>query len=110
MSGWDDLRAFQPDRVILNGTLHYERDIQALLEQLHSNCTTQTRIIIVYYSSLWRPALTLAWRFGLTTKGPDENWVTPSDVSNLLRLTGFELVSESQHMLVPMRIPLVSAS
>ena len=109
LSGWDDLRAFQPDRVILNGTLHYERDIQALLEQLHSNCTTQTRIIIVYYSSLWRPALRLAWRFGLTTKGPDENWVTPSDVSNLLRLTGFELVSESQHILLPMRIPLVSA-
>ena len=109
LSGWDDLRAFQPDRVILNGTLHYEQDIQALLEQLHSNCTTQTRIIIVYYSSLWRPALRLAWRFGLTTKGPDENWVTPSDVSNLLRLTGFELVSESQHILLPMRIPLVSA-
>jgi hypothetical protein len=108
LNGWDDLRAFQPDRIILNGTVHYERDIQALLEHLRGACSTDTRLIVAYYSSLWRPALTLGWRFGLTTKGPDQNWVTPSDVANLLRLTGFELITETQHILFPVRIPLLS--
>jgi hypothetical protein len=71
-------------------------------------CGPSTRVIIAYYSSLWRPALTLAWRFGLTTKGPEHNWVTPADVANLLRLTGFELISESQHILLPVQIPVIS--
>ena len=106
--GWDGLRRLQPDRVILNGTLHHERDIQVMLEQLRQVCGPSTRVIIAYYSSLWRPALTLAWRFGLTTKGPEHNWVTPADVANLLRLTGFELISESQHILLPVQIPVIS--
>ncbi len=105
---WDALRRLQPDRIILNGTLHYERDIQVMLEHLRSTCSPSTRVIVAYYSSLWRPALTLAWRFGLTTKGPEHNWVTPADVANLLRLTGFELISESQHILLPVEIPVVS--
>ena len=108
LHGWDELRAFAADRIILNGTLHFERDIQALLEHLRAACSTDTRLIIVYYSSLWRPALTLGWRFGFTTKGPEQNWVTPSDVSNLLRLTGFETITETQHILVPVWIPLIS--
>jgi hypothetical protein len=108
LNGWNELRSFQPDRIILNGTLHFERDIQGMLDQLRVVCTTNTRVIIAYYSSLWRPALVLAWRFGLTSKGPDHNWVTPSDVSNLLRLTGFELITESQHILLPVHIPLIS--
>ena len=28
--------------------------------------------------------------------GPEQNWLAPSDIRNLLRLTGFELVGESQ--------------
>jgi hypothetical protein len=72
-------------------------------------CTPSTRVIIAYYSSLWRPALMVASRLGLTTKGADHNWVAPSDVANLLRLTGFELITESQHVLLPVRLPLVSA-
>jgi hypothetical protein len=99
----------ETDRIILNGTLHFERDIQALLEKLRAACTADTRVIVVYYSSLWRPALTLAWRFGLTTKGPEQNWLTPSDVANLLRLTGFEPITETQHILLPVWIPLISA-
>ena len=109
LTAWNDLRTLQPDRVILNGTLHYEHDIQAMLEQLRSACTANTRVVIVYYSNVWRPALTLAWRFGLTTKGPEHNWVSPSDVSNLLRLTGFEVVTESQHILLPFELPVISA-
>jgi hypothetical protein len=105
---WNGLRTLQPDRIILNGTLHYERDIQVMLERLRSVCSPTTRVIVAYYSSLWRPALTLAWRFGLTTKSPEHNWVTPADVANLLRLTGFEVISESQHILLPVEIPVIS--
>ena len=108
LKGWDDLRAFAPDRLIMNGTVHYEQDIQALLEHVRTACSEDTRLILAYYSSLWRPVLTFGWRIGLTTKGPEQNWVTPSDVRNLLRLTGFELVTETQHILLPVWIPLIS--
>jgi hypothetical protein len=35
-------------------------------------------------------------RLGLTDTGPEQNWLPRSDIRNLLRLAGFELVAESR--------------
>ena len=51
-----------------------------------------------------------AWRaaLGLQTKGPEDNWIAPSDLSNLLALARFELVTSQARVLVPVWIPILS--
>ncbi|MGE3274337.1 MAG: glycosyltransferase family 2 protein [Vicinamibacterales bacterium] len=99
----------EADCLILNGCLHFEPDIQAFLERLRAGTRPSTRLLICYYSSLWKPLFSLVRRFGVRTKGPDQNWIAPSDLVNLLRLSGFELVTNQPRVLVPCWIPLVSA-
>ena len=46
------------DYVLLNGTIHYERDIQEMLNRLRECLEGSARVLFVYYSMLWKP---LAW-------------------------------------------------
>lgn len=96
------------ERLILNGSLHFTPDVQALLDQVAAACTPDTRVVLTYFSSLWKPLFRLAARFGLADTGPEQNWLSPSDVRNLLALAGFELVAESQRVLLPVYVPLLS--
>src|SRR5947209_6777599 len=87
------IRDWRPDYVVLNGTLHYTPDIQALLERLHTDvCGPSTRVLIVFYSTLWGPAMRLATRLGLRRRRPEANWIAPEDVVNFLLLSDFEVV------------------
>jgi UTP-glucose-1-phosphate uridylyltransferase len=98
-----------PDYVVINGNFHFEKDIQDFLETLKPQCTSETRLIITYFSSLWRPAVRLADFFGVRQKtSGEQNWIAPSDVKNLLELAGFELVHSTPRILVPLYIPILS--
>jgi hypothetical protein len=99
---------FKPDYVLLNGNIHYEKDIQKFFENLHIVLQSSMRIIIIFYSTLWRPLLRLATALGLRSETPEENWVAPEDMRNLLLLAGYELVREESKLLVPVYIPLIS--
>ncbi len=96
------------DFVLLNGNLHYERDIQSVLARLHTRMRGDTRLIIIYYSALWRPVLELATALGLRIKEPEENWLSHSDIDNFLLLSGFEAVRREPKVLLPIAIPLIS--
>lgn len=93
---------------LLNGTIHYEKDVQAFLSDLARRVTVEDRLILVYYSGLWRPLLRLANALGLRIKTPEQNWISHSDVDNLLLLSGFEPVRRDARLLCPVPIPLVS--
>jgi hypothetical protein len=98
-----------PDYIVLNGNLHFEKDIQDFLERLRSQCAPETRLIVTYFSSLWRPAVRLADFFGLRNKSSGEqNWIATSDVENLFDLAGFELVQSTPRIIFPLYIPLIS--
>lgn len=43
-----------PDYIVLSSLVHYERDIQDLLGTVHGMCHATTRLVLLYYSSLWR--------------------------------------------------------
>jgi glycosyl transferase family 2 len=104
----NEIKTYDPDFILLNWTLHYERDIQKLLEQLGSQCHSGTRLIVTYYSSLWKPIMRLATFLGLRKNMPEENWIAPEDVNNLLHLSGFEIVRSDSRVLFPLYIPLLS--
>lgn len=96
------------DFFLLNGTLHYESDIQDYLTRLRACMNDQARLIVVYYSSLWRPLLGLATRLGLRTKTFEWNWLSHEDVANFLRLADMEVVRREPKVLLPIYIPLLS--
>lgn len=99
---------FQPDYVLLQGAVHYERDVQGLLEQLRPALPACCRIILVYYSTLWKPVLRLATFFGLRRKMPEENWIANEDICNLALLAGYEVVRRENKLLIPVYIPIIS--
>jgi len=66
------------DYTLINGQLHFERDIQAALENLRGHCLQSTRVIITFYSILWRPLLNLATLLKLRIKTPEQNWLSPA--------------------------------
>ncbi|MBE9139849.1 glycosyltransferase family 2 protein [Nodosilinea sp. LEGE 07088] len=98
----------KPDYLVISGIIHYERDIQHLLANLHKMCHHDTRLIVTYYSSLWRPLASLASRIGLRSKTPELNWLAHEDIENLLELESFELIRLDSKVLCPLYIPLIS--
>ena len=77
------IKEFHPDYVLLNCNIHYETDIQNFLEDLRKALTPAARIIIAFYSNLWRPLLRMATALGLRSETPEANWIAPEDLQNL---------------------------
>ncbi len=97
-----------PDYVVIDGQVHYLKDIQSFFENLYTRCSPTTRVIVIYYSALWRPILQLATWLGLRNKTAEQNWVGHEDMANFLLLSGFEMVRLDQRVLCPVYIPLLS--
>ena len=108
ISSIDELGESKPDYIILTSNIHYERDIQGLLDKIHRACTPSTRIIVTYYSTLWKPVIKLATAMGLRIKTPEQNWLTHEDVLNILELSNFEPIFVNSKIIFPLYIPLIS--
>jgi GT2 family glycosyltransferase len=97
-----------PDYVLLNGTIHYERDIQEMLNQLRASLGGSVRILFVYYSMLWKPLALLGSKFGLRTRCPEQNWIAPEDLENFCHLAGLEIIRHDLKLLCPIPIPFLA--
>lgn len=102
------IKSYLPDFVVLNGTIHYEFDLQRFFDGLRPALQSSTRVIITFYSTLWKPWLRLATAFGVRRKTPEENWIANEDLQNFLLLANYELVRQESKLLVPIYIPLIS--
>lgn len=105
---FEAIAKMSPDYLLLNGVIHYKRDIQNLFSKLHRVSTPATRVIIIYYSSLWQPLMQLATWFGWRMKTIPINWLAHTDIENLLTLEKFELLHRDSKVLLPVPIPIVS--
>ena len=108
LSSLNDLKYFKPDLLILNGNLHYIRDIQTYLQKLHGVCENHARLIVAYYSIAWRPAMKVATFLRIRKKTPEENWIAHEDITNLLYISDFEVIKRDNRVLLPLYIPLLS--
>jgi hypothetical protein len=104
----EEAKSEHHDFVLISGLVHYDRDIQSLLADVRSICTNDTRLILTYYSALWKPFATLASRLGWRNKLPESNWLAHEDIQNLIELENFELIRADQKVLIPFYIPLIS--
>jgi SAM-dependent methyltransferase len=96
------------DYVVLDTVLADSTDIQACLECAREALEPDGRLLLCSYNALWGPALRLAATIGLRRRTREQNWLGPEDVDNLLRLSGFDAISRSTHVLVPARVPAVA--
>ncbi|MCX5829577.1 MAG: glycosyltransferase family 2 protein [Deltaproteobacteria bacterium] len=102
------LAGLSPDYLVLNGNLHIERDIHSFFTSLRGRLKSATCLVIIYYSSLWKPILMTAARFGMRNRIPEINWITTGDMINFLELTGYEVISDETRVLMPIYIPFLS--
>ncbi|MDL1942667.1 glycosyltransferase [Chloroflexi bacterium CFX2] len=90
------------DIIILSDTINDLWDVQRALEQTRKFCAPHTRIILNFYSHLWQLPLTIAQSLNLAAPLLNQNWLTPEDVNNLLRLAGFESIRAANEILWPL--------
>lgn len=90
------------DAIILSDLVNDAWDVQTVFSQLTSLVTPHTRVYINFYSHLWEHLLKAAQGLGLMTPLLPQNWLTVDDVAGLLSLSGFEVVRQSDEMLVPL--------
>jgi SAM-dependent methyltransferase len=95
------------DCIIISDTLNLAADVQTLFSRLHHCARPDTRVIVNFQNSLWRPVLSFAELLGLKAPHPQNSWLASSDVLNLLRLAGWESVCRQNHLLLPVRVPLL---
>ena len=97
------------DVILLVDLVGHLVDVEATLTQLRRCCTPTTRIVIAYYNFLWEPVLRLLELVGLKMPQEEQNWLSPGDIRNLLRLADYEVVKAERHLLVPAGIPILSS-
>jgi SAM-dependent methyltransferase len=98
------------DVIILADVMGHLLDVEAALRRLRHCCTQKTRIVIAYYNFLWEPLLRLTEWLRLKMPQQQQNWLSPSDIHNLLRLADYEVVKTERRLLLPKGIPVISAA
>jgi GT2 family glycosyltransferase len=96
------------DYILLNGTIHYELDVQEALNQLRDSLEGSERILFVYYSMLWKPLARLASKIGMRSRTPEQNWIAHEDLKNFCYLSGLEMIRHDIKLLCPIPVPLVA--
>jgi SAM-dependent methyltransferase len=91
------------DYIVIADTIGMFEDIDGTLRRVHHLCAPSTRIIISYYSHLWEPILKLAELLYLRRKQPEINYIATADFINLMDLADFEMISQEQRQLIPLR-------
>jgi len=88
------------DFVILSETLNFAADVQKVLENVHSVSHGGTRLISNLNSSLWRPFLGLGTALGLCAAHPPCNWLSATDMRNMLSLAGWDVLKQQGRLLM----------
>jgi SAM-dependent methyltransferase len=96
------------DYIIISDVIGYLHDIQASFSSLSEHSHAKTKIIITTYNYLWEPVFRLAEKLKLKMPHPMQNWLSGSDVEQLLYLAGFEVVKKGGRLLLPKNIPLIA--
>ncbi len=97
------------DYVILSDVVNELWDVQAVFQKILPLTTPRSRIIINFYSRLWELPLNLIRKLGLAKPLMLQNWLTVEDITGLLALANFEVISRREEMLWPIRTPMMDA-
>lgn len=96
------------DFVVLSDVISYLSDVENAFINIARFTTPKSRIIITQHSHLWQPLLELGSKLGIRTPLTKQNWLSVSDIENLLYLTGFEIIKKGPKLLFPKYFPVLS--
>src|SRR3989440_4891313 len=83
-------------------------DVLQALQNLKPLCQRHTRLLITTYNHLWEPFVTFAEWIGMKVPRTEQNWLSTTDIRNLLKLAGFEALETHRIVLLPKYLPLLS--
>ncbi len=96
------------DYIILSGVIQQVYDIHNLLVKIRPLCHARTRLIICSYSRVWQPFIRLAELLGIKCPVPEESWIPPNELENLLYQHDFQIIRHQPSILLPFGVPVVS--
>jgi SAM-dependent methyltransferase len=96
------------DVIVLSDLVNDLWDVQRVLEQLRNISHSGTRLVLNFYNNFWRMPLSVAKWLGLGAEVMEQNWFSPDDIYNLLKLSGFEVIQKRSMIFLPLNIPFLS--
>jgi ubiquinone/menaquinone biosynthesis C-methylase UbiE len=96
------------DVIILSNVVGYFDNILNVLESLKVVSHSRTKIFVHHYSRLWQPVINVAEFVGFKKKAPQQNWLSLSDMKNIMYLGGYDTFRSNMRVLFPVYVPLVS--
>jgi hypothetical protein len=100
-----DLEGESFDFIVLSDVVNDLWDVQAALSTVRRCCVPRTRVIFNFYSKLWAGPLAWAQALAIATPTLPQNWLTTSDLENLLQLSGYERVRGWPEVVAPLPFP-----
>lgn len=97
------------DVIVASDLVGHLHDLYGTLRNLRAVCHAGTRLILTYYNFLWEGVLQAGERLGRKMPQQHQNWLGMHDLENLLFLGDFRLAERGWELLLPVRVPLVSA-
>lgn len=94
----------RPRAIVLNGTLNYSDDIEALLRELGRDMSRHDRILAVGYNSYLEWLYRLATAIGIRRAAVPTTFLTLSALRSVAQLAGFELVRYRPVVYLPWRL------
>ncbi len=95
------------DYIILSDLINDLPDVQKVFEVALQHSHPNTRIVLNFFNSVWKPVLGLAEKTGLKAPTLQQNWLSLADVKNLLHLAGWEVVKTETRVLWPAKTILL---
>ena len=95
------------DVVVLSDLVNDIWDVQEVLDKVAGFCTADTRIVLNFFNKLWQGPLGAARALGFADPLLKQNWLSNQDVTNLLKISGFEVISTTGELLWPIQTPLL---
>ena len=95
------------DYIILSDLVNDLPDVQGVLEHVQRNSFQHTRLVLNFYNTLWRPILRLGEKLGWKSPTLPQNWLSLADITNLLHISGWEVIKRDTRILWPVPTPLL---
>ena len=107
----DEAASFQVegkfDYIILSDLVNDVTDVQAVLEHVRKFAHEKTRLVLNFFNHAWRPILALAEKLEFKAPTLPQNWLSATDMQNLLHLSGWEMVKQETKILSPVDVSLL---
>ncbi|HEU5202200.1 MAG TPA: bifunctional class I SAM-dependent methyltransferase/glycosyltransferase family 2 protein [Nitrospira sp.] len=98
------------DYVVISDLVNDIWDVQGVLERVSSLCHPGTRIVVNFFNKAWQVPIGVARSTGLAQRMLRQNWLSVSDMKNLMRVAGFEIISTWGEIMFPFRVPVLSSA